>query len=295
MEPHNDRNEEHSKVDRNDSVMAVVGSSIQGIHGAIEAMYSQFEKTTQRTLEMTTGMPHLIERMLRANVEIGSLLAKHYTLSTFKPAGNGNICMSLMIYNTTNLPVTTMTGVLKFENKEFDIVYQRAHYQHDDGETLPNVFESPCNLAPQTCYKQDIEIRINEIEQCNGTITLSIQHPLSSQAAIAIQHTFGLYLIDQLRKEILDNNSSSTSWKTDLELVDTLCYPVAFFRDIFEIQAIKGINSGMCVALSSPKYKIVCEITSVSDDVDFVEVAFSSDHPAFAKQLINELSILGCE
>lgn len=32
---------------------------------------------------------------------------------------------------------------------------------------------------------------------------------------------------------------------------------MAFLRDIFEIQAIKGINSGMCVALSSPKVKAV--------------------------------------
>ncbi|CAO3641710.1 unnamed protein product [Mucor fragilis] len=193
--------------------------------------------------------------------------------------------MSLVIYNKTALPVTAMTGVLEFGNKEIDVVYP----QHDGQEALPNLFESPCNLAPHMCYKQDIEIHINEITQCNGTITLSIQHPLSARDNIAIKHSFGLYLIDQLRKEILDNN------KADLELVDTLCYPVAFFRDIFEIQAIKGINSGMCVALSSPKYKIVCEITSLSDDLDFVEVAFSSHHPALAKQLIKELAILGCE
>ncbi|KAL9542635.1 hypothetical protein MBANPS3_008514 [Mucor bainieri] len=199
--------------------------------------------------------------------------------STFKPAGNGNVCMSLMISNKSNLPVTVMTGVLKLQNKEVGTVYQRAHYEHDDGHTLPNVFESPCKLAPRTCYKQDIEIRIDGADQCNGTITLDIQHPLSKQETIALEHTFGLYLLDQLRKEILDNN---TSWKADLELVDTLCYPVAFFRDIFEIQAIKGINA-------------VCEITSVSEDVGFVEVAFSSNHPAFARGLIRELSILGCE
>ncbi|CAO0797817.1 unnamed protein product [Mucor circinelloides] len=268
------KNGRQSTLDTNDSIMGAVDSSIRGIHGAMEAMYSRFEKTSQQTLEMTTGMAHLMERMYRANIKIAS---------TFKPAGNGNIHMSLMISNKTNLPITAMTGILEFENKEVDIVYSSAHQQQD--KALPNLFKSPCNLAPQECYKQDIEIHINEIKQCNGAITLSIKHPLAPRETIALKHTFGLYLIDQLRKEILDN-------KLDLELVDRLYYPVAFLRDIFEIQAIKGINSGMCVALSSPKYKIVCEIISVSDDANSVEVEFTSNHPALAKQLIKELSIL---
>ncbi|KAK4518370.1 uncharacterized protein ATC70_001723 [Mucor velutinosus] len=283
MGSHNERVEEQSAVDINDSIMAAMGASIQVVHGAMNTIYSQFEKTERQILEMKTGMPQLLQRMYKANIEIAS---------TFKPAGNGNVHMSLMIHNKTKLPVYAMTGVLEFGNSEIDVVYQSAHLQQDDGEALPNLFESPCKLPPQTCYKQDIEIHINEIKQCNGIITLSIHHPLATQGSIVIKETFGLYLIDQLKKEFLDN---STSGKADLELVDTLCYPVAFFRDIFEIQAIKGINSGMCVALSSPKYKIVCEVTSLSEDLDFVEVAFTSNHPTFAKQLIKELSILGCE
>ncbi|KAL0135327.1 hypothetical protein V8B55DRAFT_1371085 [Mucor lusitanicus] len=280
MESYHDKEKKQSAVDMNDSIMAAVGASTQGLQGVMEAMYLRFEKTTQQTHEMTTGMPRLIERMLRANIQI---------VSTFKPAGNGNVHMSLMIRNKTQLAVTAMTGVLEFTDNEIDIVYQSAH---DEGEALPNVFASPCTLAPQTCYQQDVEILIREPKQCNGAITLRIQHPLPTQESIVIKQTFGLYLIDQLRKEILDNSSSSNI-KADLELVaDTLCYPVAFFRDIFEIQAIKGINSGMCVALSSPKYKIVCEITSVSEDMDYVDVAISSNHPAFAEQLMDELSIL---
>lgn len=77
-------------------------------------------------------------------------------------------------------------------------MYSSAHQQRD--KALPNLFKSPCNLAPQECYKQDIEIHINEIKQCNGAITLSIKHPLMPRETIALKHTFGLYLIDQVGK-----------------------------------------------------------------------------------------------
>ncbi|KAG1059467.1 hypothetical protein G6F42_028304 [Rhizopus arrhizus] len=57
------KNGRQSTLDTNDSIMGAVDSSIRGIHGAMEAMYSRFEKTSQQTLEMTTGMAHLMERI----------------------------------------------------------------------------------------------------------------------------------------------------------------------------------------------------------------------------------------
>ncbi|KAI8637543.1 hypothetical protein BD408DRAFT_424344 [Parasitella parasitica] len=217
---------------------------------------------------MASRMAHMVQHIYKANMRIES---------SFTPAGNGNVCMSLTVKNETMLPATSMTGVLKLETTEADISYRN----HDQ----PNLFESPCNLAPQALYTQEIEIRLKEITQCNGTVILNFINPLSPQDTIELKREFGLYLIDQFKKEILDS-------KLDLGLVDTLCYPVGFLRDIFEIQPLIGINYGMRIALSSSKYKIVCEVIDVSEDLKSVQVEFTSNDQLIAQKLIEELSIL---
>lgn len=80
----------------------------------------------------------MIEQVYKANMKIS--MYNHYinkcvhsahckTLgSTFEPAGNGNIRMSLIIDNGTQLPATSMTGVLEFKAKE---VYRLNKYYND--------------------------------------------------------------------------------------------------------------------------------------------------------------------
>lgn len=65
-------------------------------------------------------------------------------------------------------------------------------------DNLTNLFESPCNLQPQTQYKQEIELHLKELIQCSGCILLSIPNPLTQEKKIEIKHAFGLYLIDQV-------------------------------------------------------------------------------------------------
>jgi hypothetical protein len=52
--------------------------------------------------------------------------------STFEPAGNGNVRMSLIIDNGTQLPATSMTGVLEFKANEvyrLNRFYYNASYK----------------------------------------------------------------------------------------------------------------------------------------------------------------------
>lgn len=125
--------------------------------------------------------------------------------------------MSLIIDNGTQLPATSMTGVLEFNanevyhlNKHYttpltykklvqiDVFFSIAYQDNDENQPLPNLFQSPCDLMPQAKYTQVIEIRTKEIKQCNGSITLNLINPILPQESIELKHKFGLYLIDQV-------------------------------------------------------------------------------------------------
>ncbi|KAI7907135.1 uncharacterized protein BX663DRAFT_129196 [Cokeromyces recurvatus] len=197
--------------------------------------------------------------------------------------------MTLTINNRTKLPVTSMVGLLKFETKEevnltyFDS-YQKS--ENNSNQQLPNIFESLCDLTPQTQYVQEIEIKLKHVVQCNGIFTLHFQNPVDKRQ-IELKHSFGLYLIDQFKKEIVNNNV-----KLDLEIIDQLCYPVAFLREIMEIHPIKGIEVDMCIQLIASNIQIICRIINIADDYNTVEVEFSSNSKELTAKLIMELNML---
>ncbi|CEP13008.1 hypothetical protein [Parasitella parasitica] len=268
MSSENGPDEAHLTEQSENTIVEAVSSSILGAQTTLGAICSHYEQSAQKSVDMASRMALLVQQIYKANMKIES---------AFAPVGNGNIRMSLTIKNETMLPATSMTGILNLETKDADILYG------NDGK--PDLFKTPCNLAPQALYTQEIEIRLKKITQCNGTVILNFMNPLSPNDSIELKREFGLYLIDQCKKEILDS-------KLDLDLVDRLCYPVRFLRDIFEIQPIIGISYGMCIALSSSKYKIVCEVIDMSEDLKSVEVEFTSNDQQVAQRLIEELSIL---
>ncbi|KAG2199000.1 hypothetical protein INT46_005017 [Mucor plumbeus] len=275
-----DKSSENQLTNTEDvNIMNAVGSNIQGVQNTLGTLFSRIEQNSRQTFAMSKGMVQMMEQEYKANMRISS---------TFEPAGNGNVRMSLIIDNGTQLPATSMTGVLEFKASEIDVLFFTSYQNNDENQPLPNLFQSSCDLAPQAKYTQVIEIRTKEIKQCNGSITLNLMNPLLPQESIELKHNFGLYLIDQFKIEILDH-------KKNLKIVDNLYYPVNFLRDIFKIHPINGINYGTCISLSSPKCIIICEITNVAEDHNTVEVEFTSNNQELAQMLIAELSSLCVE
>lgn len=186
----------------------------------------RIEQNSRQTFAMSKGMVQMMEQEYKANMRISTqrhCINKSVQLtyckilgSTFEPAGNGNVRMSLIIDNGTQLPATSMTGVLEFKASEvyrlnrfyynasykkliqIDVLFFTSYQNNDENQPLPNLFQSSCDLAPQAKYTQVIEIRTKEIKQCNGSITLNLMNPLLPQESIELKHNFGLYLIDQV-------------------------------------------------------------------------------------------------
>ncbi|KAI9471938.1 MAG: hypothetical protein EXX96DRAFT_582278 [Benjaminiella poitrasii] len=273
-------NNVNEKSNDGDNIIEAIGSTVLGVQDSFGSVYNSLEKSLQQNLQMSQSMIHMIEEVYKANIKIGSSL---------KPAGNGNIYMSLMISNRTKLPITSMSGVLKFDTEEeVNITYFDALQKSEDSlnQQLPSIFESSCNLMPQTQYIQEIEIKLKRVVQCNGLFVLHFQNPVDGKQ-IELKHSFGLYLIDQFKKEIINDCDNPS-----VEVIDQLCYPVAFIREMMQIHPVKGIEVGMRIQLTSSKVHIICKIINIADDYNTAEVEFSSNTRELVAKLIMELNML---
>ncbi|KAI8971531.1 hypothetical protein BDF20DRAFT_684691 [Mycotypha africana] len=235
-------------------------------------------------MQLSQTMMGMFDEIYKANIKIGS---------SFKPAGNGKVIMSLMINNRTRLPMLDLKGKIQIETDEVIIQYKEALDQLN--QAIPNIFESDekCDFMPHQQYIQKIEITLNELTQCNGQVQLNFLNPLNSKP-IEIHQPFGIYLIDQLNKLIntqKDDNDDAVE-----TALDTIWYSTAFIREIMAIHPAKGIEKNTTIILEShtqaQQHKIYCKISDISTDLNKVQIQFYSEDEQLTMNLIKELNIL---
>lgn len=236
----------------NNGLMNAIGDAMDGIGDSYSSIYSTLANAMEKNIQMTEKFNDIMEQTYLHNVKIATEL---------KQSASG-IDVILTVHNATQFPILSMRGDLLYDKSKIEACFKESS----------TLFEAPINLEPHRRHTQTIHFNMVQDKPTfgKGVISLSFPHPINRKE-LHLQHTFGIYVIDQLVR-----NRSAVD-KSGMLKFATRSYRAKFVRDILEIHPIKGIDVGMCVELSSKNFKFVCEIINFSDDLQFVEIEFFGD------------------
>ncbi|CAO3632126.1 unnamed protein product [Cunninghamella blakesleeana] len=298
----------------NDNPYELLGSALTGIQSSYSSVYSTLHCTLEQSVQMTQTMQQVLTHMFKTQVKIGTRLEYH----------EGATQLTITISNTTSFPVVGLTCQLSFkpihEDTELPNVkwVSSKHIKLDqlspssssfsqlsssspslDVESLflPTHSSSPqIIIHPNSKHVEVLHLQTPTMPtQYNGTIQIQIPIPCATNDSSSIQLTqiFGLYIIDQLKKSVIDNNDSLLHHHQDEEFI----YPIQFFRDIMMVHPVLGIHKNMhlCLEPTSESLKndqIICQVNTVSLEENHVNVSFFGKNKTLIDALVHELDML---
>ncbi|KAI9366393.1 hypothetical protein BD770DRAFT_376121 [Pilaira anomala] len=231
------------------------------LKGAVDSLA---EDVNHQREEAYKALNHALEGNAKMMRLFGELLEKSYVTkvqlsSELKPTEDGHVQIDLTINNSTPFPIVSMTGEFEFGDAEIETFCKED-----------SVFQSNIYIEKFTKVVESIRIQSTKDVPMygQGMVRVEYPHPMNSKR-LKLEHSFGIYVIDQLAKTSVD--------KSKAHKFESKVYPVKFIREILEIHPIKGIEIGMCIELSRKDFKVVCEVIGFSEDLEMVEIEFSSD------------------
>ncbi|KAI8977914.1 hypothetical protein BDB01DRAFT_801156 [Pilobolus umbonatus] len=265
-------NEENKTVSIND-IRKGLESTTEQVQSSFDSIYSTLLRSLENNVQMTQAMNNMVVHMYQTNVRIETKL---------EPAGNGSIHLTLHVQNKTQFPVLSLKGSIQFESDKIDLEYHTASIMND---SCHNLFEQSIHLPSQSHYTQSIEIKPKDLIQCNGLISLSFPSPGNNEL-VHINHRLGIYLIDQLVKDLVTSSIVSTTHRVHRR------YTIAFIRHILSIPPIHGIYPRMIISLHLNNYTIEAEIMELCEQSVYAQVDFMSEDEALLMKLLHELDVL---
>ncbi|KAI7863819.1 hypothetical protein BDF14DRAFT_1291951 [Spinellus fusiger] len=145
-----------------------------------------------------------------------------------------------------------------------------THLEHQTVDTAKSIFTENSTLPVTTSHTELLSLQITTPGQYNGTLLLSFPSP-GTHEPITLVHTFGLYLLDQLTKTVLPQD---TPWKRPTPPLISRDYAVDFLRQMLSIHPRLGMQQGMQVQLASPKARVVCLFQSFTEETPTVHAVF---------------------
>ncbi|CAO3578758.1 unnamed protein product [Absidia cylindrospora] len=274
---------------------------MEGFQTSVTTVYSTLQNSFQKT---TQTMNLMLKYMLQANIKICTRLEY----------GQDGTQLTITIFNAAAFPVTVSTGTLDFipvnsrstssqdhadsQISQLKLVSachhmtneEQANHQHQQ-QPVDSLFVPPpsvCNadnnntntplLHPNTKHIEIVNIRTTQPIQLNGTIRIQVSHLHGSDPTpVQLTHSFGFYLIDQMKKSVL---STSTGYIQNMDDDGyEWCYDAQFIHDTFSIDPVLGLEKGMLICLepASSLYSdgvILCRIDSVCLDDGNIQVRF---------------------
>ncbi|ORZ25721.1 hypothetical protein BCR42DRAFT_13681 [Absidia repens] len=263
------------------------------------------------------------------NLMLRSMLQANIKICTRLEYGQGGTQLTITILNATVFPVTLSTGTLDFipvnshptfsldhVDSQVKLVSASHHMTNDEQashqqqQRVDSLFVPPpsvCNadnintntplLHPNTKHIEIVNIRTTQPIQLNGTIRIQVSRlDDSDPTPVQLTHSFGFYLIDQMKKSIL---STSTDYKENMDDNEGYewCYGGQFIRDTFSIDPVLGLEKGMLICLepASSLYSdgaILCRIDSERLDDGSIQVRFFGKNKNLVRSLVHELDSL---
>ncbi|KAI9302482.1 hypothetical protein BJ944DRAFT_269873 [Cunninghamella echinulata] len=303
-----------STQDQNGNPYELLGSALNGIQSSYSSVYSTLHRTLERSVQMTQTMQQVLTHMFKTQVKIGTKLEYH----------EGVTQLIITINNTTSFPIVGLTCQLLFKpiHKETDLPtikwISSKHIKLDQSSSPsqsevnslfvlnPSLTSSSTSniLYPNTKHIEILHLQTPTMPtQYNGTIDIQIPIPCATtndSSSLEISQSFGLYIIDQLKKTVINDNSESALLhhvKQVEEKKEEYNFPVQFFRDIMKIHPVLGIHKNMhlCLEPTSESLKdeqIICQVNTVLLEDNLVKVKFYGKNKTLIDALVHELNML---
>ncbi|CAO3631437.1 unnamed protein product [Cunninghamella echinulata] len=290
--------------------------ALNGIQTSYSSVYSTLHRTLERSVQMTQTMQQVLTHMFKTQVKIGTKLEYH----------EGVTQLTITINNTTSFPVVGLTCQLLFKpiHKETDLPTIKwisskqikldqssspSSQLEVDSFFVPNPTLTPSSPTPNVLYPNTKHIEILHLQtptmptQYNGTIDIQIPIPCTTtndSSSLEISQSFGLYIIDQLKKTVINDSNESIilhQVKQEEEKKEEYNFPVQFFRDIMMIHPVLGIHKNMhlCLEPTSESLKddqIICQVNIVLLEENLVKVKFYGKNKTLIDALVHELNML---
>ncbi|KAI8089542.1 uncharacterized protein BX664DRAFT_333283 [Halteromyces radiatus] len=290
----------------------LLGSTMQDVQTSFSSVYSTLQRTLEQNVQMTQTMNRVIHHLFQTNIKIGTRL--EYDQGTTR--------LTITVHNATAFPVIGLSAKLDFKpiihslhKSDLDrssiipqtpllkLISSSHHMTTTDGHSNQSVSSlfltssSSTSIPPLLSNMKHVEIitiNTSQPTQYNGIIEIQVPVPGSTES-VHLNHSFGLYLVDQLKKIVLPSHLYQQ--QVDVK-GENRTYHGQFLRDTFALDPVLGLEKGMLICLepsssaSSSDDKIMCRIESISLDPCHIQVRIFGENKCLVDNLVNELDSL---
>ncbi|KAI7856562.1 hypothetical protein BDC45DRAFT_503045 [Circinella umbellata] len=307
MEEKNDQPNQQKSVQGKDATLQALGNVAEGMQSSFSSIFASFEQN----LQMAQSVTGLFEQVLKNSIKIETQL---------EPNEQG-IQLTVSITNTVKIPVPGVQCSITFRSDSVHWSHLSTTQESLSSTHTPDIqkkqqqifsiFDTTTTSTPSSLSKEEeikpdsitlpplcihtevLQIKIDQPVQCNSEIILYFPGPVP-ESTVPIEHTFGIYLVDQLSRKVLaeDYKGKAIQFRP--------CSAEAL-RLLLQIPSFQGLEPGLSIMLQETnaqedsKKKIICRIEEFNKKTSMAKIAFyveSSEAHELLKLLIHELDML---
>jgi len=250
---------------------------------------------------MIQGMTSTLEHVLKSSLKISTKIAMSKDEET-TPTVN------ITIFNASQFPMKLLPVEIDFVPVQSDCdspvhcdSTSSIRIQKNVSTPAPSVFSENSELLPGEKHVELITAKPSCLRQYNGIITASILSPGTGQK-LQVQHKFGLYLVDQLKKTISFPNDIVASSDNEQTPESQTCiqktFGLSFFRRIMGFSPAQGIVPGVRIEITDRQQlsKFKCRLIDLPNEAAEAECKFTDNgrisSTVALETLVSELELL---
>ncbi|CAG8529432.1 7789_t:CDS:2 [Paraglomus occultum] len=241
----NNKNEDRS-ICNMDLLNGLLAGSVEHLQNSFSTIYATLATNFQTTLEMTQSMNAVMEQLLVSNTPSNITQLEQYD-------GNEEctpIPLTITVSNLSNLPITDASFDIVFQKKDIaETAYVNINHaesfqkglrknSREERRMEPPIFEpmARCNIPPQTQIIEKLILLPMQIAQLNCKVTVTFASPGTGKL-LYVEHIFGIYIIDQCRKQIQKALPAQ-----EFDYTCSVSLPTSLLRQLWNVHPCDGID-----------------------------------------------------
>ncbi|OZJ06065.1 hypothetical protein BZG36_01082 [Bifiguratus adelaidae] len=249
------------------STVNSLATAMKHVQSSFSAISNNLTANFQQSAAMAQHINSVMEQLLIQNLIISTQV---------KQQEAGVIAVTITLRNQGQIPLFNLQGSIEFDQTPYN-----ARQGDCDLRTTapvppsePLIFSlkdhlaSPQTLSPNATLVQRLLIEVTTLQQWNARIICSFVSPGTGEP-LQKKSGFGIYIIDQLVKQVLEPELAKDVHLDSLHLLDTCDLKAQFVRDIFLFNPMMALAKGTVITLKSKKtlmHIVIQDAMSLEDE-----------------------------